>query len=127
MSVFLRKKNYRFFRQMATVQHLSSAVLLQIDRKKNQSLLSSQRDKMFQPQNSLTRSAFHGTNNSDSMETKFSSTSDFQTSSDLNQRLGWQPQQPHTMTSVTSSSAYPHVSHQPQRFSPHNYNYHGQR
>ena len=34
MSVFLRKKNYRFFRQMATVQHLSRAVLLQIDRKK---------------------------------------------------------------------------------------------
>ena len=126
MSVFLRKKTTAFSVKWLQYNTCPVQCCYRLT-EKNQSCFSSQRDKMFQPQNSLTRSAFHGTNNSDSMETKFSSTSDFQTSSDLNQRLGWQPQQPHSMASVTSSSAYPHVSHQPQRFSPHNYNYHGQR
>ena len=89
---------------------------------------------MLQAPNGATRTANFlsndsaGNSNSEAVEAKYSpAASEFQTSSDLNQRLSWQ--QPLTSPVTSEAGGYPHVPHQAQphqRFLPnHNpYNPH---
>lgn len=77
---------------------------------------------MLQAPNGATRTANFLSNdsaensNSEAVEAKYSpAASEFQTSSDLNQRLSWQ--QPLTSPVTSEAGSYPHVPHQ--RFLPH--------